>query len=91
MQKYLFMVFNNLNYKQKIAIAKVFFQDRILKVSNKEDYMPTEVYMSFNHFIFESKISGCLKIKEIEISNFFDSDKNSIRKAKLLEIRKNLN
>jgi len=91
------MDFKELSYKSKIEICKLFYCDTFKNVTGYTLFdnlnfcaiAPKGVFFSWNYVEFET-VTGNTRIKRIEIENWFNINTKKIRKAKLLEIRKNL-
>ena len=89
MRKKKIMGFKDLNYKEKISVAEVFYKETMVKTDIKE-CQPDKIYMSFNKFIFETKAGGAIECKIEDVKKFFEKNTTILRKAKLFEINKNL-
>jgi hypothetical protein len=83
------MFFNTLKYNEKIAIAKLFFKEKVCK-DMTPDFIPQMICINYNKFEFYTKAFGEIQFKIKEIEDFYNKNSKLIRKEKLLQIRKNL-
>ncbi len=82
------MDFNNLKYLEKIAIAKLFYKEKIYNGDDK-NFQATKIFINYNKFEFYGKAFDTTFVKISEIENFFMKNNKIIRKEKLSQIREN--